>query len=368
LAVNPKPDAPRRERVRMSHADVATRLSVFNEINLGLSREQAISEARRCLSCGLCSECMQCIKACSPGAVFHDQLAAEIDIEVGSIILAPGIEEFQASLWSEFGHGRYPNVLSNVQFERMLSAAGPTGGSIRRPSDGGTVKKIAFIQCVGSRNAARGTGHCSSICCMSAAKEAMAAMEYVHGKGMDVSIIGSEVRAFGKEFDNYVSRARDEYGVKYISANSSRVVEMPESGNLRVCYFDPSGSEQQQEFDLVVLSTGLQAPVRAKEMAGRLGLVLNDCGFAQTDRLLPLATSRPGIYVAGAFQEPKDISESVTQASAAAACAMELLTTVRGTMIQHHEYPWERDVTDEPPRIGVFICQCGHNIAAVVDV
>jgi heterodisulfide reductase subunit A-like polyferredoxin len=367
-APNPKPDAPRQDRIKMPQSNADIRLQGFTEIDLGYSREQAIAEAQRCLACGLCSECMQCVKACSAGAVCHDQQPAEMTLDVGSIILTPGFEEFQASLRGEFGHGRYANVLTNVQFERMLSAAGPTGGHVQRPSDGGAVKKIAFIQCVGSRDTSRGHGYCSSICCMSATKEAMVALEHAQGQELEISIFCMDVRAFGKEFDGYVERARDEHGVKYIRAMPSRVVEMPGTRNPRIRYFNQDGVEQQQEFDLVVLSTGLRVPSSVKEMAGRIGLELNDFGFAHTQRFLPLQTSKPGIYVAGAFQEPKDIPESVAQASAAAACAMDQLAAARGTMIQRHEYPWERDVTDEPSRIGVFICHCGHNIASVIDV
>ncbi len=237
-----------------------------------------------------------------------------------------------------------------------------------RPSDGGEVKRIAFVQCVGSRDTARGRGYCSSICCMSATKEAMVALEHAHGKDLDVSIFCMDVRAFGKEFDAYVNRARDEHGVKYIRAIPSRVVEMPGSKNPRIRYFDEAGVEQQPEFDLVVLSVGMQVPESVRETAGRLGLDLNEFGFAQTERLTPLATSQPGLYVAGTFQEPKDIPESVAQASAAAGCAMDQLALARGTMIKQHEYPWERDTTDEPVRVGVFICHCGHNIASVIDV
>ena len=240
-ASNPKPDAAKRERVKMPQAAPAARLRDFTEIDLGYSPEQAMAEAQRCLACGLCSECMQCVKACSAGAVCHDQLAEEHEIGVGSVILTPGFEEFQASLRGEFGHGRYANVLSSVQFERMLSAAGPTGGHVQRPSDGGEVKKIAFIQCVGSRDAARGNGYCSSICCMSATKEAMVALEHAHGQQLDVSIFCMDVRAFGKEFDSYVNRARDENGVKFIRAIPSRVVETPGSKTPRVRYFDQDG-------------------------------------------------------------------------------------------------------------------------------
>ena len=368
LAPNPKPGAPRQYRVEMPRAEMAARLGSFAEIDHGYTAEQAIAEAKRCLACGMCCECMECVKACAAGAIFHDQRPQERELGVGSVILTPGFEEFQASLRGEFGHGRYANVLSSVQFERMLSAAGPTGGIVQRPSDGGEVKRIAFIQCVGSRDAARGAGYCSSICCMSATKEAMVALEHAHGKNLEISIFCMDVRAFGKEFDSYVNRARDEHGVKYIRAIPSRVVEMPGTKTPRVRYFDGTGAEAQQEFDLVVLSVGMRVPSRVRELAARLGVETNEFGFAQTGRLAPLATSRPGIYVAGAFQEPKDIPESVAQASGAAACAMDQLAASRGAMIQRREYPWERDVTDEAPRVGVFVCHCGHNIASVVDV
>ena len=367
-ARNPEPGAPRQKRVPMARTDMAERLRGFTEIEQGYTAEQAIAEAKRCLACGLCSECMECVKACSAGAIRHEQLAVERDLDVGSVILTPGFEEFQASLRGEFGHGRYANVLSSVQFERMLSAAGPTGGIVERPSDGGAVRKIAFIQCVGSRDAARGNGYCSSICCMSATKEAMVALEHAHGRKLEISIFCMDVRAFGKEFDAYVNRARDEHGVKFIRAIPSRVVEMPGSRTPRIRYFDQDGAEQQQEFDIVVLSVGLRPSSGVKEMATNLGVELNEFGFSRTGRLSPLATSKPGIYVAGAFQEPKDIPESVAQASGAAACAMEQLAASRGAMVERHEYPWERDITDESPRVGVFICHCGHNIASVVDV
>jgi heterodisulfide reductase subunit A-like polyferredoxin len=367
-APNPGANAARHGGVRMPQVFLTTRLKNMAEINLGYSRIQAISEAQRCLSCGLCSECMECVKACSAGAILHDQKPAEVEIEVGSIILAPGTEEFPASLWKEYGHGRYDNVLSSVQFERMLSATGPNGGRLQRPSDGGEVKRIGFIQCVGSRDSSRGSGYCSSVCCMSAAKESMVASEHAQGKNLEISVFGTEVRAFGKEFDGYINRARDEHGIKYVYIRPSRVIEMPGNKNPRITFTDPSGLEVHEEFDLVVLSTGVRISSKVKGLAERLGLDLNSHGFAQTQRLLPLSTSRTGIQVAGAFQEPKDIPESVAQGSAAAAVAMEQLTAVRGTMIQRHEYPWERDVADESPRIGVFVCHCGHNISSVVNV
>ncbi|MCY3024271.1 MAG: FAD-dependent oxidoreductase [Planctomycetota bacterium] len=366
LAPNPDLDAPRVPRRRMRQAKADERVGGFSEIDLGYSQEDAIAEAKRCLACGLCSECGQCVKACGANAIVHDMQPTTETVNVGAIILTPGFDEFEPALRGEFGHGRYPNVLSHVQFERLLSAAGPTSGEVRRPSDGKHPKSIAFIQCVGSRDSARGRGYCSSICCMSAAKEAVIAME--HEPGLKATVFCMDVRAFGKEFDRYVDRSRDEHGVRYIRAIPSRIVQMPGSKNPRVRYFDENGQEQQEEFDLVILSVGMKPGNSVERLAERLGVDRNSFGFCQTDRFTPLATSRPGIFVAGTFQEPKDIPESVAQSSGAASCAMELLARGRGTLITRREYPWERDVTDEPPRVGVFICHCGHNIASVVNV
>ena len=366
VATNPNPAAPAEPRRRMAQAAAAKRTGSFCEIDLGFTAEEAVAEAKRCLACGLCSECGACVKACAAGAIDHAMQPVVETLKVGSILLTPGYEEFQAAERGEFGHGRYANVVTSMQFERLLSAAGPTSGQILRPSDGKHARSVAFLQCVGSRDSAHGRGYCSSICCMSATKEAMVALE--HEQGLDISIFCMDVRAFGKEFDNYVTRARDEHHVKYIRAIPSRIVEVPGTKNARVRYFDADGTEHQQEFDLVVLSVGLRPAAEVKALAERLGLDLNEFGFCRTDRLTPMMASRPGMYVAGAFQEPKDIPESVAQASGAAACAMEQLAASRGNLIKRHEYPWERDVTDEAPRIGVFVCHCGHNIASVVDV
>jgi heterodisulfide reductase subunit A-like polyferredoxin len=365
-ASNPRPNAPRRRRLPMPQASAEERTRDMREIDLGYSEDDAVAEAQRCLNCGLCSDCRLCEKACGLGAIAHNMRPQTDVLHVGAVIVTPGSEEIEASLRGEYGHGRYANVLSSVQFERMLSASGPTEGTLVRPSDRGPVRRVAFIQCVGSRDNACGNGYCSALCCMSATKEAMVALE--HEPGLEIAIFCIDVRAFGKEFDRYVSRAQSEQGVRYVRAIPSRVAEMPGSKDLRLRYFDDEGAEQTEDFDLVVLSVGLKPGVSAAELAERLGIDRNEFGFCETNRLTPVVSSRPGVFVAGAFQEPKDIPESVAQASAAAAAAMELLRGGRGTLVQRHEYPSERDVTDEEPRVGVFICHCGHNIASVVDV
>ena len=310
--------------------------------------------------CGLCSQ------VCEAGAIDYDQQEKTFDLDVGAVLLTPGFSAFDAARRGEFGFGFAPNVLTNVQFERILSASGPTEGHILRPSDGKSPKRLAFIQCVGSRDTGCDNDYCSSVCCMAATKEAILAKE--QEPGLDVTIFFLDLRAFGKDFDRYCQRAKNQLGVRYIRSFISRTYEMPGTKNLRLNYVGPDLRQVEEEFDMVVLSLGLEPSSTLREQAGRLGVTLNQWGFAQTNDLSPLDTSRPGIFVGGAFQEPKDIPDTVTQSSAAAARAMALLAQARGTRVRTKTYPPERDITDEPPRIGVFVCHCGSNIASVVDV
>ena len=310
-------------------------------------------------------ECGLCAEVCEAGAIDYDQEEKIIDLNVGAILLTPGFEAFQAARRGEFGFGYASNVVTSVQFERILSASGPTTGHIQRPSDGKHPKRLAFIQCVGSRDTECGNDYCSSICCMAATKEAILAKE--HEPDLDVTIFYLDLRAFGKDFDRYCERAKS-MGVRYIRSFISRTYEMPDTKNLQLTYMDSTRRQMDEEFDMVVLSIGLEASASLKEQAKRIGIDLNAWGFAKTDSLSPLETSRPGIYAGGAFQEPKDIPDTVMQASAAAAKAMTLLSKARGSCLRTKTYPKERDITDEPPRIGVFVCHCGSNIASVVDV
>ncbi|MHB1034415.1 MAG: 4Fe-4S binding protein [Pirellulales bacterium] len=310
--------------------------------------------------CGLCS------KVCQAGAIDYDQPEETLRLEVGGVVLTPGFEAFDATRRGEFGFGFASNVLSNVQFERLLSASGPTRGHVLRPSDGQPPKRLAFIQCVGSRDTGCDNDYCSSVCCMAATKEAILAKEHV--PGLDVTIFFLDLRAFGKDFDRYCERAKNQLGVRYVRSFISRTYEMPGTRNLRVVHASPDMKQIEEEYDMIVLSLGLEPSASVQKQAERMGVVLNRWGFAQTSELRPLDTSRPGIFVGGAFQEPKDIPDTVMQASAAAARAMALLAPARGSRVRVKTYPPERDITDEPPRVGVFICHCGSNIASVVDV
>ncbi len=345
---------------------VAQRQGNFREVELCFTEEDAAAEAERCLNCALCSECGECVRACEQKAIDHNMTEQTVDLKVGSVVLTTGFDEFDASRKGEFGWGRYPNVVTSVQFERMLSAAGPFEGHVLRLSDGRQARSIAWIQCVGSRDSSCGNKYCSSICCMASTKQAMVAADHV--EGLDATIFYMDIRAHGKDFDQYYERARAMEGIHYVKSIPSRIVQMPGTDNLRVRFVDEGGELKEQEFDLVVLAIGMEPSARAVERATAIGVGLNDYGFCATDRFAPLTTSRPGVFVGGAFQEPKDIPETVTQASAAASMSMELLASARNSLVTKKTYPDEHDVTDEAPRIGVFVCHCGMNIASVVDV
>ncbi|MGA2507059.1 MAG: 2Fe-2S iron-sulfur cluster-binding protein [Chitinispirillaceae bacterium] len=310
-------------------------------------------------------ECGLCSKVCGAGAIDYEQKETTVELDVGAVLLTPGFKAFDPTRRIEFGSAYDKNVITNLQFERLLSAAGPTRGHVCRPSDGSTPKHIAFIQCVGSRDASSGNDYCSSVCCMAATKEAILAKQ--HEPETAVTIYYMDMRAYGKDFDRYVSRAQ-EIGISYVRCRPSSVEEVNDTKNLKITYIGDTNRSITQEHDMVVLSLGLEPSAGIREQVERFGVMLNQWGFAQTSELAPLDTSRRGIFTGGVLQEPKDIPDTVMQASAAAARAMALLAPARGTRVKTKVYPPERDVTDEPPRIGVFICHCGSNIASVVDV
>jgi heterodisulfide reductase subunit A-like polyferredoxin len=342
----------------------------FGEVYAGLTEAEARAEAARCLSCGVCSECLQCVYACRAGAIDHNQVEEVIELQVGSVVLTPGLEPLPGGIRPEYGYERYPNVVTSLEFERMLSASGPFSGVVQRPSDKAHPKKIAWIQCVGSRDESCDQGYCSSVCCMYATKEAVIARE--HDSNIEPTIFYMDIRAFGKGFDAYIERAEREQGVRYLRSMVSEVHEAPGSNNLIIRYTtylnDGHPIAQEEEFEMVVLSVGLKPTQETQEMAHRLGIDLNAYGFAEAAVFHPTESSRPGIFVAGAFGEPKDIPETVIEASCAASKASALLASARGSLTRQAVYPPERDVSEEQPRIGVFVCHCGINIGGVVNV
>lgn len=312
-----------------------------------------------------CIKCKTCEEACRANAIDHEMKEEKIEINVGAVVLCPGYELFDAELRGEYGYGIYDNVVTSLQFERMLSASGPYQGHIRK-ADGTEPRKIAFIQCVGSRDISMKRSYCSSVCCMYATKEAVIAKEHI--PGLETTIFCMDIRAFGKDYEKYYNRAQQEYGVKYIKCMISSVKELQQNKQLRLRYRTPDGQMVEEDFDMVVLSVGLKPTRHSIELANVLGIELNQYNFCQLRTLSGIKTSREGIYVAGAFSSPKDIPETVMQASAAAGECAAFLAPARHTEVQERKFPAEREVAGEEPRIGVIVCHCGINIASVVNV
>jgi heterodisulfide reductase subunit A len=307
--------------------------------------------------------CRACEEFCEADAIDFTQTDEIEELDIGAVILAPGFESYDPDLKKEFGYGRYPNVISSMQFERLLSSSGPFLGEVLRPSDHEHPERVAWIQCVGSREAGR--DYCSSVCCMYATKEAIIAKE--HQPDLDCTIFFIDMRAFGKGFDEYYNRAR-ELGVRYVRCSPSAIREVPGTNDLTIEYQSEAGEREKERFDMVVLSTGLGPPAEAQLLADQFGIELDGHGFAATHPYTPVETSQPGVYVCGPFSSPKDIPETVVEASASASRAMALLADERNTLITRKEYPAEKDVSGQEPRIGVFVCHCGKNIGGIADV
>lgn len=360
---------PVRARVRMPVIDAGERRSGFKEVETGYEEENGRYEAERCLNCGDCCECLQCVEACMAKAVIHDDMPEERVVEVGSVILCPGASTFDPESLDDFyHHGTHPNVVTSLEFERILSASGPFMGHLVRPSDKREPEKIAWIQCVGSRDRNRGgNGYCSSMCCMYAIKEAVIAKE--HSKSpLDTAIFYMDMRTFGKDYEKYYTRAREEHGVRFIRLRIHSIDPVPGKDDLVIRYLDEKGDLREETFDMAVLSVGIKPGKDAYELAERLGIEMNASGFAVTDPFALVNTSREGVYACGIFQGPKDIPGSITSGTAAAAAAAEVSYRARGTEIKSIDVPEEKDLSGLTPRIGVFVCNCGINIGGVVDV
>ncbi|MBI3761373.1 MAG: CoB--CoM heterodisulfide reductase iron-sulfur subunit A family protein [Chloroflexi bacterium] len=343
-----------------------------------------------------CDECRKCVEVCPTAAVNLDAAVTERTIHVGAVILAVGYKPFNPREMQEFGFGRFPNVITSMQYERLASHSGPTEGTVARPSDGRPPKKIAWLQCIGSRDQ-RAVGaaqvaapYCSAICCMYATKEAMLAKQRL--PDVEAHIFTMDERAFNKEYNAYYTQARDRHGVQYTRCRISEIRQDPATHDLMLRY--PSGRMHgeaapgqgpivEDRYDMVVLAVGVRPPEQADLLARALGIELNEYGFCQTDKFSPLETSRPGVFVCGAFASPKEIGETIIDASGAAAEAMRLMREKLGRLPSSRQYPFiygearllqetgllgpERDVTGEKPRVGVFVCGCGGSIADVVN-
>jgi heterodisulfide reductase subunit A-like polyferredoxin len=366
-----KPDTAgeaKHARVPVRCLDPAARECNFLEVSFGYDETEARMEAQRCLKCGICSECYQCVKACLAKAVDHSQREEVLEIPVGSVILCPGSDPYDPSaLENVYHYTSSPNVLTSLEFERILSATGPTMGHLKRLSDDREPKRIAWLQCIGSRdNNQCGNGYCSSVCCMYAMKDAMIAKEHQHGD-LDCTIFNMDIRSFGKDYEKYYNRAIAA-GVRFVRSRVHSVDVLPETGNLSLRYVDEAGGLKVEEYDMVVLSVGLQISKETVALAERLKVDLNPARFALNHPFAPVETSRPGVYACGVFQGPKDIPSSVTEAGAAAVMAAGDLAEARGRDTVKVQLPEELDVAEEAPRVGVFVCNCGINIGGVVDV
>jgi heterodisulfide reductase subunit A len=312
-------------------------------------------------------KCNICIGVCENNAINLYQKEEKVEIEVGAIILAPGYEIFDPKLRGDYGYGKMENVITSLDFERILCSTGPYEGEIKRPSDGKHPKKIAWIQCVGSRQVIPGgNSYCSAVCCTYTQKQAILAKD--HDSEIEATIFHNDIRSFGKDFERFYQRTENLPGVRFIRSYVSIGKELPESKNVTIKYSTERDGVKEEEFDLVVLSVGLNPPDDVEELANKFGIELNSHRFCKTNPVNPIETSRPGIFVSGAFQGPKDIPESVMTASGADALCSQILAYRRGKLSRERVYPPERDVSGEEPRVGVFVCHCGANIGRVVDV
>lgn len=311
------------------------------------------------------SKCRICEKFCDAKAIDFNQKEEVINLEVGSIILAAGLSEFDAVLKDEYGYRTFPNVLTSIEFERVLSASGPTQGHILRPSDSKEPKNIGFIQCIGSRDSQVGNEYCSAICCMQAAKDAIILSE--HLSEVETAVFCMDIRAYGKNFDKFIERAEKENKTRFIYARISSVEIDPSTDNLIIQYVD-NGNLKRESFEMLVLSVGLQSTPELRRLGAKLGIKLDNSGFARTTTFAPIKTTRPGIFVCGTSSGPKDIPESVIDASGAASSAGIVLNkfSTKKIVVQ---YPPERSINDgDRPKVGVFVCHCGINIAGTVNV
>jgi heterodisulfide reductase subunit A len=313
-------------------------------------------------------KCKACEKFCPTSAINFEDQEKTLTLNVGAVILSPGYKPFDPSGFDFYGYGANPDVVTSLEYERLLSSSGPCMGHLTRPSDHTEPRRIAWIQCVGSRNTNRcDNGYCSSVCCMYAIKQALVTAEHTSGEGLEQTIFYMDIRSHGKDFDRFYEGAKAK-GVRFVRARPHSIEPGSQNSGVRMRYTTEEGATRVEEFDLAVLSIGLEPPADVKRLSEIFNLDLDHYRFAKTSDFAPVSTSRPGVFVAGAFQAPKAIPRSVAEASTAAAEAATLLIEARGDLTQSKTYPPERSITGEEVRIGVFVCSCGINIAGVINV
>lgn len=312
-------------------------------------------------------KCTVCQGVCKNDAIDFNQKARKVEIKVGAIILSPGFEPFNPRLREDYGYGKFVNVVTSTDYERLLCATGPYEGEILRTSDRKHPHKIAWIQCVGSRQVnPGGNSYCSAVCCTYTQKQVILTKD--HDPEAECTIFHNDIRSYGKDFERFYQRTEKLPGVRFIRSYVSVGGEIPQSKNISIRYSTPEEGVKEEEFDMVVLSVGLTPPADFESLAGMFGIDLNPHGFCKIGPVNPMGTSRAGIFVSGAFQGPMDIPESVVSASGAGSQCGQLLAYRRGELARKRVYPLERDVSGEEPRVGVYVCHCGANIGRVVDV
>jgi heterodisulfide reductase subunit A len=312
-------------------------------------------------------KCGICETVCENDAIDLNQKSEKVELKVGAILLSVGYAPFDPKLRGDYGYGTFENVVTSMDYERIICATGPYDGDILRASDKKHPHKIAWIQCVGSRQVTEGGNtYCSGVCCTYTQKQVMVTKE--HDPDAECTIFHNDIRSWGKDFERFYQRTADLPGIRFIRSYVSIGKEDPETKNVSVRYSTADEGVKEEEFELVVLSVGLNPPDDCQGLAHTYSIDLNSHGFCKTSPVNPMQTSRPGIFVSGAFQGPMDIPESVFTASGAGSQCGEFLGYRRGKLNTEKIYPPEEDVSDEEPRIGVFVCRCGANIGAVVDV
>ncbi len=311
-------------------------------------------------------KCRICVDVCKARAIDFKQKPEKVRIKVGAVILAPGFSPFDPGALAKYRYGQYANVVTSLDFERIICATGPNEGELLRPSDGRHPKKLAWLHCVGSRRVTAGErSYCSAVCCTYTQKQVILTKD--HDAEAECVVFHNDIRSYGKDFERFYQRAAGLPGVRFIRSYAAVVGEDPETKDVVVRYTTPGGVKEEA-FELVVLSVGLEPPADAEKLARVFGIELNEHGFCRVDPRNPMRTARAGVYVSGAFQGPMDIPEAVVSASGAGAQCGELLARRRGKLVRERVYPLERDVSGEEPRVGVYVCHCGANIGRVVDI
>jgi heterodisulfide reductase subunit A len=345
-------------------AGLAKRKSIYVKYEQAVPLKYAIDESCIYFKNG---KCKACEKFCPADAIILDDQAKELTINTGAVLIAPGCAVYDPTVYDTYGYKKSPNIVTSLEFERILAATGPYSGHLVRPSDEKEPQKIAWIQCVGSRDMHPGSQpYCSAVCCTYSIKEAIVSKEHQKGE-LDTAIFYIDMRTHGKDFERYYNRAQ-EAGVRFVKSKISTILPDGDTGNLLISYTDEAGRRINESFDIVVLSVGFGASKEALDLAQKLGIELDQYQLALTSGFEPVQTSKPGIFVCGTFESPKDIPQSVIESSAAAAVVESTLAESRGSMIQIKEIPEEVDVRGEPPRVGVFVCRCGTNIAGFLEV